>query len=308
MGLFDYLQRIQRFTHDQKQQQLNPDDLIAYVNQARREIAGRTQCVRRLTPISGAVVSATVVNPGTGYTAPVVSISAPDFPSGVTPYPNGAQATGNAILLGGTIASVDIAFGGSGYFQPIAGIVDPTGTGASISLTLSPFNVLNQAQEVYEFSALPVAKWWPGVESIFAVRTVAIIYSNYRYVLPMYAFSEYQARIRQYPFQYQFVPTFCSQFGQGTDGSLYCYPIASQPYQTEWDALCNPADLLDDQSHDVIPSPWKESVAYYAAFLAYAGLQNLNAATFYQKLYEDNVVRRSQYARITRTVNPYGRY
>lgn len=307
--LFDYLQLVQRLINDAEQVRANPEDLISYVNQGRKEVAERAQCIRRLTPISASVVSATVVNPGTGYTAPVVSITAPDFPSGRPPYPNGAQATGNAILLGGTIASVDIAFGGSGYFEPVAGIVDPTGTGASISLTLTPMNLLNQGQEIYHFADLPVQNWWPGIDYVYALRTApAIIYSNYRYVLPMYAFSEYQARIRQYPYQYSFVPTFCSQFGQGSDGSIYAYPLPSQSYQWEFDALCSPSDLVDDQSYDALPHPWAQSVAYYATHLCYLNFQNLNSAEYYLKLYENSVVRRSQAARPSRIVNPYGRY
>jgi|HubBroStandDraft_2_1064218.scaffolds.fasta_scaffold00003_59 hypothetical protein len=307
--LFGYMQLVQRLIRDTKQEQTNPDDLIAYINQGRREVAERAQCIRRLTPISASVVSATVVDPGTGYTAPVVSITAPDFPSGLAPYPNGAQATSNAILLGGTIAAVDIVFGGSGYFQPQAGIIDPTGTGASISLTLSPMNLLQPNQEVYQFSDLPVQSWWPGIDYVYALRSnPVIIYSNYRYALPTYAFSEYLARVAQFPFQYLFVPTFAAQFGQGSDGSIYAYPLASQQFQWQWDCLCAPSDLLDDQSYDAVPHPWAQSVAYYAAHLCYLNYQNLNAAEYYMKLYENSVVRRSQAARPSRVVNPYGRY
>lgn len=307
--LFSYLQQVQLLIHDTKQEKSNPEDIIGYINQARREVAERAQCIRRLTPISGSVVSATVVNPGTGYTAPTVSITAPDFPSGVAPYPNGAQATGNASLLGGTIAAVDIAFGGSGYFSPVASIVDPTGTGASISLTLSPMNLLYQSQERYDFASLPVESWWPGIAYVYAIRTnPAIIYSNYRYCIPCYAWSEYESRIRQYTSQYQFVPTFCSQFGQGSDGSLFVYPLPSQTYQWELDCLCSPSDLIDNQSYDALPHPWAQSVNYYAAHLQYLNWQNLNAAEYFLKLYENSVVRRSQAARPSRIVNNYGRY
>lgn len=307
--LFSYMQLVQRLIHDTKQEKANPEDILAYVNQGRREVAERAQCIRRLTPISGSVVSATVVNPGTGYTAPTVSITPPDFPSGVPPYPNGAQATGNAILLGGTIAAVDIAFGGSGYFQPVGSIVDPTGTGASISLTLTPFHVLNPSQEVYNFSDLPVTSWWPGIDYVYALRTnPTIIYSNYRFGIPCYAFSEYQTKVRNFPLQYQWVPSICAQFGQGADGSIYAYPLPSQIYQWEWDCLCSPSDLIDNQSYDALPHPWAQSVAYYATHLAYLNFQNLNAAEYYMKLYENSVVRRSQAARPSRVVTSFGRY
>lgn len=305
--LFDYMKRVQRFLRETKQDKIPPEDIIAYINQARREIAGRTQCVRRLTPISGSIESWAVTNGGSGYTAPTCVVTPPDFPSGTLPKPNGDQATAAAVISAGKIVAINSTYGGYGYFAPQITITDPTGSGATATPTLSSMNLLNPNQEVYSFSNIDLTQW-PGVDSIFAIRSVAIIYANYRYVLPMYSFTEYQARIRQFPFQYQYVPTFCSQFGQGGDGSVYFYPLPSQTYQMEWDCLCYPSDLADNQSVDVIPHPWVESVAYYAAFLSYLGIQNMNAANFYKQLYEDNVVRRSQYARIGRAVNVYGRY
>ena len=128
-----YLQGVQRLLREQKQDLLAPEDIIEYVNDGRRETAQRTQCVRRLTPISGSVMSAVVTAQGAGYTAPVVVITAPDFPSGQAPAPLGAQATALATVLGGKIVAVNIQNGGSGYFQPVATITDPTGTGAAIT-------------------------------------------------------------------------------------------------------------------------------------------------------------------------------
>ena len=142
--LNDYLKQIQRFTRDQGQSFLNPQDLIDYVNRARREVAMRAQCVRVLTPVSGAITSASVIHAGSGYTAPAVTITAPDYPSGTGAKPNGDQATAGVIMQGGTIAAVDINYGGSGYFQPQATITDPTGTGASVSLTVPAVNAIYQ--------------------------------------------------------------------------------------------------------------------------------------------------------------------
>src|SRR5256885_1390929 len=97
--LFNYLKQTQRFLREGKQDFLNPDDLIDYVNRARREVAGRAQCIRRLTPISGSCISASVVAAGSGYSSsPIVTISPPDFPSGQLPHASGSQATALAIV------------------------------------------------------------------------------------------------------------------------------------------------------------------------------------------------------------------
>jgi len=90
---FQYLQQTQRFLREQKQEFLNPADLLVYINRARREVAGRTQSVRRLTPISGQIISTNLVSGGSGYVNPQVTITTPDWPSGALPNPQGRQAT-----------------------------------------------------------------------------------------------------------------------------------------------------------------------------------------------------------------------
>ena len=307
MPLYDYLQQTQRFLREAKQELESPEDLIAYVNRARREVAMQAQCIRVLTPISGQIQSLTITNPGAHYTNPVLTIGPPDFPGGQPFAPSGAQATGSLVQTGGAITSAFVTYGGNGYFQPTLTITDGAGSGATLSAVIPGLNLLQQGQEVYPFSAINMSAF-PGVGTIFAVRSVSVIYSNYRYSLPMYSFSAYQAYIRQYPFQYQYVPTFCSQFGQGINGSLYVYPIPSQTYQWEWDCLCFPQDMSDDQSVEILPLPWSEAVPYFAAHLAYAELQNLNFSKAYFEMFDRMMMRYSRAARPGRMVNPYGRY
>lgn len=306
-SLFKYAQALRTRLSDQKMEIFDEGDLTQMINEARREVARQSQCLRVLTPISGSVVQITVTNPGTGYTNPTVVISYPDFPSGVLPFPNGAQATATAEAWMGGLSTVNVTFGGSGYFQPLVTISDPTGTGAEVSVTLSPFNVLNEAQEVYPFANVDLSMF-PGVGEIYMVKSVSIIYANYRYSLPCYDFSTYQARIRQYPFQYQYVPTVCAQYGQGASGSMYMYPLPSQTYQMEWDCFCTPTDLVDDQDFEALPDPWTEAVVPFSAYLAYQSVQNWNAARLQLELFEKFTTRYGAQARPGRATNPYGRY
>lgn len=305
--LFDYLKQTQRFIRDAKQELINPYDLTEYVNRARREVAMRTASVRLLTPITGSIIAYSITNAGAGYTAPTVTVSAPDFPSGYPPFPNGSQATAAATEISGSISAVHSTYGGYGYFEPVVTINDPTGTGATAQPILSGINALYEGQEVYNFSSVNLSAY-PGFGSVYLVRSVSIIYADYRYSLPMYSFSTYQAMIRQYPFQYQYVPTFGSQFGRGSSGSLYMYPIASQTYQMEWDCSCLPLDLLTDQDVEAIPEPWTDSVPFLAAYFAFLEIQNLNAAEYYKKQFDEWISRQSKYVQPGRVVNPYGRY
>jgi hypothetical protein len=307
---FEYLKQTQRFLREQRQDFENPADLMVYINRARREVAGRTQCIRRLTPISGQVVQAVVTAGGSGYVNPIATITPPDWASGVLPSPNGRQATAGVEVQGGVVTGVNIIDGGDGYFQPQVTITDgATGVGATATLTVSPINTLNQGQEVYNFSDIYVGNW-PGVDSVFAVKSVAVIFSQYRYVVSIRAFSEYQALIRTYATStYQYTPVFGAQYGQGAGGSFFFYPPASQLLQVEYDCFCLPTDLqLDNSIPEAIPQPWTDAVPYMAASLAYMELQNLNFARYYMDEFDKRTLGYSQHARPGHAINFYGRY
>ena len=309
--LNDYLQQTQRFLRDANQQLLNPEDLVSYINRARREVAMRAQCIRRLTPISGSIITIEVDNTDSNNAysdSPTITISAPDFPSGQGAYPEGDQATAAAVVNNGTIEEITVEYGGHGYFQPTVTIEDDTGEGATATVTeLTFINQLEQGKEVYPFSEVDLSMF-PGVESIYMIKSVSLLFSQFRYSLACYSFSTYQALVRQWSQQWQYVPAVCAQYGQGVDGSFYMYPIPSQAYQLEWDCLCLPSDLIDNQSVEAIPAPWTDAVPYFAAHLCYLELQNFNYAKGYLDLFDKFVQRYSDYSRPGRVSNPYGRY
>ena len=333
--LFDYMQRTQRFIRDTQQKLIDPQDIIYHINDARREVAMRSQCIRVLPLVYGSITSAEIVSGGAGYINPTVVISAPDMPSGVPPFPNGAQATATATQSGGVIEDINISYGGQGYFQPTITIQDageiiylvdgfgnrivdgfgnpivlsvsPGGSGAVIEPVMTPMSLLQQGQEVYPFSAIDLTPF-PGVASIYTVRSVSILYTNYRYSVPIYSFTIYQAKIRQYTGgSYQYVPCFGSLFGRGLAGSFYLYPPPSQTYQLEWDCSCLPQDLVANDSAEAIPDPWTDAVAYWAARNCFLELQNRNAAREMETMFDQRMSRFGYYVEPGRAINPYGR-
>lgn len=336
--LFDYLKQTRRFLRDPRMQHLDELDLIDYVNRGRREVALRSQSIRRVPPVSGAIVSIPVLAPGSGYQNPTVVISPPDAPSGELPDPGGRQATAIAQQIGGRITNVTVTDGGSGYFNAQASIVDMVtigppvfvlgqsdlggpdvlgaeppppqvgaGSGAALAVVTEPLSVTAFQQETYDFANFPIAVF-PGIKSVFSVIDVSIIYSNYRYSLPYYPFSVYQAFIRQYPRQYLYVPTMYTQLRQGASGSLLFYPIPNTRYQFEVDCLCLPYDLESDEDYEAIPEPWTDAVPWVAAALCYEELQNLNSARYYRELFDGYSRNYSQWTRGSKTNNIYGRY
>jgi hypothetical protein len=322
----------QRFVADTQQVYVNPEDLIAYINRARREVAMRTQSIRILPPVQGQLTEIDVLAGGEGWINPVVLISWPDAPSGRLPNPRGVRATAVPVVNNGVITSIQITNPGDGYFQPLVYIIEAAqlevpvaeqpwgwwpmqqgignaagGSGAFAFAKIQPILQTQGFQEVYPFANVPLDAF-PGVREIFAVRSISFIFMNYRYSIPVFDFSTYQAYVRIYPQQYLYVPTAGAQFGQGVAGSLYMYPIPATFYQMEWDCYGLPFDLGTDDDIEAIPRPWTDAVPYFAAHLCYLGLQNLNAAQYYMSLYDEMVHRYSAYTRIGRRINPYGRW
>lgn len=305
--LSTYLKDVTRLIGDSRQMLVNPQDIIDYINRARRQVAMQAQCIRVLPPISGQVATVEVTAGGTGYTSPTVTIAEPDFPSGRGSLPNGQQASAIATVVDGVITDIQVTNGGAGYFQPEITITDDTGSGATATANISPIVVTEQGKEVYSFADVPLGNF-PGVGEILAVKSVSFIYANYRYSLPCYSFSTYQAIIRQYPLQYSYVPTMCAQFGQGVNGSLYFYPLPSQVYQFELDCICLPIDLQTEQDYEAIPLPWTDAVVWLAASFVYNSLQNPNLGRYYNDMYMNYLRIHSASARPGRRTNPYGNW
>ena len=268
--LFEYLQQTQRLLADPNQAIFNIDDLTYYINLARNEVAAQGQCIRRVSPVSGSILTIDVTAPGEGYTAPTVNITPPDSPGGYLPYPLGAQATATAQQIGGGIVGAGVSFGGGGYWQPEVTFSDPHGTGAAAIATVSPVNQTTVGQEVYSFSNVPM-NMFPGCKSILSVRGININWSNWSYALSWVSYSKYNALIRQYVSTFFAPPSFGCQVGQGVDGTIHMYPLPDQQYQMQWDACCLPLDLTTDQDYEAIPDPWRHAVPYFAAHLALLG-------------------------------------
>ncbi len=76
------------------------------------------------------VLSVTVINGGTGYTSPTVTIT-DSFGSGA-----GAIATAAVNATTGAIDTITVSPGGAGYIAPAVNITDPTGTGAAATAAL----------------------------------------------------------------------------------------------------------------------------------------------------------------------------
>ena len=303
--LNEYVRQLQRFTRDADQKYLDIQDLVAYTNRARRQVCMQSQCLRALSPSAGKINAVTVTAPGTGYaqSTTTITISGPDFPSGNPINPGGAQALATPTVIGGKVQAVNLSYGGDGYFQPTV-TISGAGSGATATANVTGVNQTTLNQEVYPFTSFTFPAN-PGYGSMFGLRSVSLIYANFRYSIPIWSFSRYQAEARAYPYAYKFVPQVGAQFGQGTAGSLYLYPIASQNWQLELDSYFLPQDLLVNEDYEAIPDPWTDAIPVFAAYLAFSELQNMNSAAFMKSQYDDFMHRYRAYVSPGRPSSPY---
>jgi hypothetical protein len=253
------------------------DELNRYINQARRQVALEGQCIRALTPIAGPISSIAVGSAGSGYTAAHIVIAGPDMPEGTAAFPVGAQATALASIAGTGIGSVAVRSGGAGYFAPTAQ-VSGNGSGASVVCTVSGVMATVVGQEIYPISwaRSVVQARQSGIAEIAFVGSISSFYGNVRYTLGRRGMGSYQALVRNYTGGvFQQNPGVFAQFGQGSEGTVYMYPVPDQRFPMEWDVCCIPQDLdTSNNVPDALPFPWTlDPVVWLAAYYAYSGKQ-----------------------------------
>lgn len=267
----------------------NNSQLIGFINEARRHVASRGQCVRQLSPVAGPISSILITATGSGYlSAPTIAIAGPDFPLGNAVAPTGISASAIATISGAQLQSITLLSSGGGYFSP--GVSITNGSPAIQATAVAIVSNISQTtigQEVYPYSQFLqcIQSVTSGVQSIVAIKSVAILYGTFRYVEMKTSFSKYQALVRTYGNQFQDVPVVACNYGQGVAGSLYMYPVANAPYQMEADCICIPIDLVDDNTVELIPTPWQDCVQYYAAFKAFLRAQRFADA---ERMYCDD--------------------
>jgi hypothetical protein len=266
-----YLTQLQTLLGTSSTQLYSQAQLTTAINEARNQVSMRAQCVRCLTPVSGPISNLSLTSSGSGYvSAPQVVITGPDFPSGFLPNPQGLQATATCTISGGAVNTITLISTGTGYFAPA---ISFTGGSAAVSATatavISNITATVQGQEQYPYSyflnALQLNTAYSGIQSIVAVKSIAYVWGTFRYVRIQPSFSKYQAMVRTWSQAYQDIPSFAAQYGQGTNGTFFMYPVANAAYQFEADCFCMPVPLVDDTTYEAIPPPWQDCVQYYAA-------------------------------------------
>ena len=117
------------------------DPVTLTLTSACTDYFGKANYANSPLPVGGIDISITgftILDGGSGYTAPVVTIT--DYYN--TPGAAGAAATATIDPLTGTILSIAGTSVGTGYVAPVVTITDPTGSGAIVTSRLDPATVI----------------------------------------------------------------------------------------------------------------------------------------------------------------------
>ena len=217
--------------------------MVRWVNQARRDVAMRTGCIRRL--ITGQSAFGGSSQPGFFTPGAAQPSSAPD-PSSVTPLSsfNANYSVTNFGLPSGVLPSSLQTIPGVERY-PYVGFVNPVAQQQHAGIS----GVID---------VIELASNWGGVS---------------RPALDWLPWDEFQAYCRAYAVLNTAYPSLWSVMNDGPMGELYVFPAPSQAGDMEIDATCLPSDLNSNDDFDAIPIGFQDAIPFGAAGLCFLGTQ-----------------------------------
>src|SRR5580658_2733565 len=229
MSLQFYIQDTTALLRDQALLFTSQPQLIRWINEARRTLAKRTGCVRRL--ITGQSAYGAAAQPGfiiPGAFQPGALPSAPPASGNPQITFSAAQASGMQTIIG-----VE-RYPYKGFFNPV---LQQTYAGVKSVI-----------------DCMEVSINWGG---------------NFRPTLTWMPWDDLQAYCRSYANQTTAYPAVWSVFNDGEDGEVWIFPVPSMVGEIEADVICIPADIYADSDPDAIPEGFRDAVKYMAASLAF---------------------------------------
>lgn len=144
------------------------------------------------------------------------------------------------------------------------------------------------ATQSYAYSAIATAA---GVQGVLSVRRINYASgAGQKFVAPLpWEFFDLYYLNNTAPASG--APAVWAQYAQGTLGSAFIYPIPDAVYALKLDTVCYPIPLADDTTAEAIPYPWTDAIPYYAAYLGYLNVQEIEKASVMFQRYQEFVAR-----------------
>lgn len=276
----DYISQVRVLVHDPNGADYTDAALIPIINNARLRVAQDLRCVVQFItglntitqqesyPLNG-FVGGVVVTAG-GQNFPVTTgINFPTPADG-----NGSGAAATVTVVNGAIQTINMTNWGGGYTSPVTGVLTNVGAGTgAVIKTVTGLNI----HDILQITIL-----WSMPPSALAVT------------LSWLPFGAFQAFCRAYRATFANPGAFTVHYGTTNPQSpsadarqFFTYPVSNQPYPMEMNVSVLPTVLPLTTSVDFqLVSPWNDAVQYFAAHLAYLGMQQFAQAGVMKGLYD----------------------
>jgi len=175
----------------------------------------------------------------------------------------------------------------TGCIEVLVAGTPPFGTGAQAGTAIvggaipgqnpnSTFQTIN-GQECYPFQgfANPYLKaQYGGAKGIIDVVTVSVSWGGaFRPSLDWMPWEEFQSQLRANQILVTTYPSVFSVLNAGENGQVYLFPVPQGSNEMEWQCLVQPAPIYTDSDPELIPSPFRNAIQYYAAGKCYEASQ-----------------------------------
>lgn len=240
--------------------------LDRYINEARRQLAMDTGCLRSLQTAYftqgveaytfGSITGASITAGGAAYTTPTVTFT-------------GGGGSGVAATLGvtsGAVTSISFTNLGSGYSSAPVATVNPVGGGSGATISVGAFNL-----------------------ATYDVLDIHLIYGTSRYALDWWPWSIFSRDYRSST-TVQRRPVCWATYGLT---QVYLGPLPDQTYQGDVDTVILPTDIAGG-TVDPIPPVVQDPIKFYAAYLAKNNAQQFGEAESFRGQYTKRLLEVAQ--------------
>lgn len=141
------------------------------------------------------------------------------------------------------------------------------------------YTIPGQEQYSYAYANVYLQESNAGISSVLDVVQVAVSWASaMRPALDWMPWDDFQAYMRSYQSLMQSYPAIWTTLDRGTNSAVFLFPTPSVATEMEWLCACAPSAIYTDDDFDALPSPFDSAVKYYAAGMAYLGMQRFGQA------------------------------
>lgn len=152
------------------------------------------------------------------------------------------------------------------------------------------YTIPGQEQYGYAYANQYLQESNAGISSVLDVVQVAVSWASaMRPALDWMPWDDFQAYMRSYQSLMQSYPAIWTTLDRGANSAVFLFPTPSVATEMEWLCACAPSDIYTDDDYDALPSPFDSAVKYYAAGLAYLGMQRPGQASLMFNMFADHM-------------------